>query len=82
VLSAPTEGGNWGNRRHLHHWLKLGRVWVWQLTLDKGGDPAKVKVDRECFMTSGEAEVTNSRLPKGYLYVPLDAFASGSGQGK
>jgi hypothetical protein len=41
-----------------------------------------VKVDRECFMTSGEAEVTNSRLPKGYLYVPLDAFASGSGQGK
>jgi len=53
-----------------------------RLTLDKSGDPAKVKVDRECFMTSGEAEVTNSRLPKGYLYVPLDAFAGGSSQGK
>jgi hypothetical protein len=57
-------------------------VFAPQLTLDKSGDPAKVKVDRECFMTSGEAEVTNSRLPKGYLYVPLDAFAGGSSQGK
>ena len=43
-----------------------------------GGD-SRVRVDRECFMTSGEAEVTNSRLPKGYLYVPLDAFTTKKG---
>lgn len=44
---------------------------------DEDGGPgsaaaAAVKVEREVLMSDGEARVTNSKLPPGYLFVPLD----------
>lgn len=36
----------------------------------------RLRLDRERLMTPGEAQATNNRLPKGYLYVPLDSFVN------
>eukprot|EP00854_Cymbomonas_tetramitiformis_P025244 gene25244-30813_t len=55
----------------------VGRAKRPRLTIDppKPGTGERVKVQNECLMTYGEAEATNNRLPKGYLYVPLDAVS-------
>ena len=39
----------------------------------------RLRLDRERLMTPGEAQATNNRLPKGYLYVPLDSFVNARG---